>query len=188
MKAENENLWLSYCQLLQRRQSKRLQSWSLCIFQHNSSHLHCYLPFFLSAAPWRPQRSSAGLLCRKAPQVSREKAWLCYWTVQEAQRWAESQAIVSSLQLPVATFLWWRNAIASSQNLPAPFLVSATDVNVWGIREDILKKPFGTKRTKTQKSCLQVYSVTPDFFNTQQVFLFGKYGGATFYTPAINFL
>lgn len=68
----------------------------------------------------------------RALQVSRGKAWLCYWTVQEAQPWTESQAIGSSLQLPVATFLWWRNAIASSQNLPAPFLVSAADVNVWG--------------------------------------------------------
>lgn len=30
--AENKNLWWSYCQLLQRRQTKQLQSWSLCIF------------------------------------------------------------------------------------------------------------------------------------------------------------
>lgn len=76
----------------------------------------------------RPQRTSLALLLNNPVRL-----------------WAAAQAIISLLQLPIATFPWWRNAIAPSQNLSAPFLVSVAHVNFWALKDlDVLRKGFGT--------------------------------------------
>lgn len=95
-----------------------------------------------------PEGFHSGELCRAALQEDStrpQRTSLALLLNNPVRLWAAAQAIISPLQLPIATFPWWRNAIAPSQNLSAPFLVSVAHVNFWALEDlDVLRKGFGT--------------------------------------------
>lgn len=134
----------SYCQYFQRRQTKPFEG---CFIKAVFVFFCKTVPTFHFSYLLHPEGCHRGELCRAALQEDSngpQRKGLALLLNNPVSA-ALGRVSGSSLQLPIATFLWWRNVIASSQNLSAPFLVSVIDVNFWVLEDlDVLRKQLGT--------------------------------------------